>query len=159
MNWDPAALGSAFANGRLAVVESAADSVVPQARDAARSKVTGRWSVGLHPGSGAGFFKSHRLSIFNYSRHPEAAFAFAAHCTGHAGARRLPFYDSPARKTALTAPEAVADEPNLLHMIEALDRGIAFMPGVGRWLQLWEAIGMPWLCTCPAMPVPRPHWT
>jgi len=140
MNWTPTALGEAFADGRLAVVESVADSVVPLARDVARSQIANRWSVGLHPGSGAAFFKSHRMSIFKHSKHPEAAFAFAAYCTGNEGAKRLPFYDSPARRTVLTLPETVADEPNLPHMIEAIDRGIAFMPGVRSWVHLWEAV-------------------
>ena len=43
-------------------------------------------------------------------------------------------------KKSWSRRKTVADEPNLPHMIEAIDCGIAFMPGVRSWAHLWKAV-------------------
>jgi ABC-type glycerol-3-phosphate transport system substrate-binding protein len=146
LTWDATRAAKAFLGGEVAVIESVGVEILPHIQDPARSKVVDKWSVGMYPGTGAAPYTLHNMLIFKHSKNPEAAFEFAAYCTGMESARRLQldYGEHSPRKTVLTSPEAVAKDPTLPKRAEALERAKPTMPGVPQCYEMlfatWEAV-------------------
>ncbi len=146
LTWDAKRAAQAFLNGEVAVIESVGVEILPYIQDPSKSKVVDRWSVGMYPGTGAAPYTLHNILIFKHCENPEAAFEFAAYCTGMESARRLQmeYGEHSPRKTVLTSPEAVAQDPTLLRRAEALEHAIPTMAGAPQCYDmlfaLWEAV-------------------
>ena len=145
--WDYEHAGQMFREGRIAVLESIAEATLMGIQDPVVSKVIDNWSVGLYPGGGANVFTEHQMVIFKHCKHPQAAFDFIANCTNQDNGRRIlmEYGEDTARRSVWTELQSQNARPNLQPMIEALDRGVPFLPWVPQWLEMLRAlwIGVP----------------
>ncbi len=109
------------------------------------SKIGNRWGVAVFPGNRAPCTLQNMM-IFRHSKHPKAAFEFAAYCTGPAAALRLhlEYGELSARRTVWETQEALIQDPSLPQKAMVVEKGLPTSPGCRQSYELlfalWEAV-------------------